>query len=511
MGTLNTGRITRISHGAGSGYEAAFDSAGHGDWTVSEVLGWFHTANVLNDRSVDPRFGYEADARSDLSASAQPTFDGRTQSSTAPRSVTVRPGGVRYVRRTNVEDSALTLEADTASDENQAAKIADGPSAEQIRSWTDASVILESSASGTVTIDSVDVQSDAQLFEGSFRRVTLVLVHRNAEMNLNRDGPKVQSAPLRYSAEWKAEKTYEPSTVHYDNGDILISDTTDSKVFFTTGAEPDEMQAARFAVPEGSGTQLAKVEVPLYFRSQFGGNDLPDDAPRDFRFHIWANSSGEPGTELYSFEASDTRSFRAVFQNDTEIRRMTVELDSIQSDLPALPDTVWVGVSEVGDDENYLVLAPSPYRSDFDGQHTSVIDIDTSGVDWQYVDELALQNGTQLIGSTLPYRAEFLVPTATGETRAELGEVPQRFELGANYPNPFNPRTQIPYELPAASDVSLTVYDALGRKTAVLVDGFQPPGRYTVTVDAGTWASGIYVYVLRAGERVRTGKMMLLK
>jgi hypothetical protein len=55
------------------------------------------------------------------------------------------------------------------------------------------------------------------------------------------------------------------------------------------------------------------------------------------------------------------------------------------------------------------------------------------------------------------------------------------------------------------------VYDLLGREVAVLVDGMQAAGAYTVTFDASTLASGVYVYTLRAGDRVVTKKMLLMK
>ena len=91
------------------------------------------------------------------------------------------------------------------------------------------------------------------------------------------------------------------------------------------------------------------------------------------------------------------------------------------------------------------------------------------------------------------------------------GTVPAAFVLAQNYPNPFNPTTIIGYQLPAASDVKLTVFDLLGRQVAVLVNERQSPGNYEVKFSAAGLASGVYLYRLTTGEGVQTRKMLVLK
>lgn len=85
------------------------------------------------------------------------------------------------------------------------------------------------------------------------------------------------------------------------------------------------------------------------------------------------------------------------------------------------------------------------------------------------------------------------------------------FVLNNNYPNPFNPTTIISYQLPAGSQVTLTVYDILGQRVAVLVDGVQGPGTHKAVFNGSRFASGVYFYRLVAGNRVATRKMVLLK
>ena len=85
------------------------------------------------------------------------------------------------------------------------------------------------------------------------------------------------------------------------------------------------------------------------------------------------------------------------------------------------------------------------------------------------------------------------------------------FILSQNYPNPFNPTTNIKYSIPKQSYVTLKVYDVLGNEVVTLVNGVKRIGNFEVTWYANNLASGIYFYQLKAGEFVKTKKMILLK
>ena len=98
---------------------------------------------------------------------------------------------------------------------------------------------------------------------------------------------------------------------------------------------------------------------------------------------------------------------------------------------------------------------------------------------------------------------------------------PDKTQLFANYPNPFNPETWIPYELADASDVMITIYDANGRIVRELRIGHQSAGYYTSKVRAAYWngrnsvgekvSSGVYFYQLTAGDHSYLRKMVILK
>ncbi len=91
---------------------------------------------------------------------------------------------------------------------------------------------------------------------------------------------------------------------------------------------------------------------------------------------------------------------------------------------------------------------------------------------------------------------------------------PEKFELFQNFPNPFNPRTTISYQLSADSRVSLKVYEILGREVATLVDANQLAGYHQELFDAGRHSSGVYIYRIlytdQSGKQASARKTMLL-
>ncbi|TVR35774.1 MAG: T9SS C-terminal target domain-containing protein, partial [Balneolaceae bacterium] len=90
-------------------------------------------------------------------------------------------------------------------------------------------------------------------------------------------------------------------------------------------------------------------------------------------------------------------------------------------------------------------------------------------------------------------------------------ELPSEVKLEQNFPNPFNPVTVINFALPSRTDVTLSVYDAIGRRVATLVDEQLNPGMHTVTFDGSQLSSGVYLYRLNAGGVSMVLKMTLIK
>jgi len=93
----------------------------------------------------------------------------------------------------------------------------------------------------------------------------------------------------------------------------------------------------------------------------------------------------------------------------------------------------------------------------------------------------------------------------------EIGGIPSSFALEQNFPNPFNPTTNIEFQVPQRSHVSLKVSDVLGREVADLVSEELSPGKYRATLDGATLPSGAYFYHLQAGVFSATKRLMLVK
>ncbi|MDZ7657972.1 T9SS type A sorting domain-containing protein [Fodinibius sp.] len=96
-------------------------------------------------------------------------------------------------------------------------------------------------------------------------------------------------------------------------------------------------------------------------------------------------------------------------------------------------------------------------------------------------------------------------------TKATGGIQITEHNLLPNYPNPFNPETQIRYQVASQAQVTLEVYDVLGRKVRTLVDEPHAGGSYTVSFDGSNLSSGMYFIHLKAGQTVKLQKMTLIK
>jgi hypothetical protein len=103
------------------------------------------------------------------------------------------------------------------------------------------------------------------------------------------------------------------------------------------------------------------------------------------------------------------------------------------------------------------------------------------------------------------------VPTSIIDDLISQSDLPTVFELFQNYPNPFNPSTVISYALPASGEVSLILYDLLGREVKALVNGMMPAGKHEVEFNANNFSSGVYFYVLKTGGKQFTKKLVIMK
>jgi hypothetical protein len=90
-------------------------------------------------------------------------------------------------------------------------------------------------------------------------------------------------------------------------------------------------------------------------------------------------------------------------------------------------------------------------------------------------------------------------------------EIPATYALEQNHPNPFNPSTKIGFALPREGQAKLEIYNMLGQKVATVLDEHREPGYYTVTFDAASLPSGVYLYRLATSGGAFVRKMILMK
>jgi len=125
----------------------------------------------------------------------------------------------------------------------------------------------------------------------------------------------------------------------------------------------------------------------------------------------------------------------------------------------------------------------------------------TREFDWQVEGDVKCHYQDNLLGATV-------FPTSVAST----GDIPKKFALEQNYPNPFNPSTAIRFDLPVSTPVSMTVYDALGRKVAQLINGDRmQAGTHEVEFNPQDLASGLYFYRIQAGSYSAVRKLVLLR
>ena len=92
-----------------------------------------------------------------------------------------------------------------------------------------------------------------------------------------------------------------------------------------------------------------------------------------------------------------------------------------------------------------------------------------------------------------------------------IDNLPKEFYLVHNYPNPFNASTKISYELAQTGEITIDIYDILGRKVETLINRTQPAGKYSLVWNALGLPSGVYFYKLQAGDFSVSQKCPLLK
>jgi DNA-binding beta-propeller fold protein YncE len=190
-----------------------------------------------------------------------------------------------------------------------------------------------------------------------------------------------------------------------------------------------------------------------------------------------------------------------------------------------------VTLAENGAFAGHLFVGYAPNRAKFysieeEGGWVSLLTIDTATLQTRAHQQLFQPSGDAApVFAHDPYADEFYIsefnyavlrhydldPSTITKVAAGANEQPLRFTLAQNYPNPFNSRTVIRYSLVAATTLNVRIYDSIGREVAVLMDGQQPAGEYSLAWDCSAVPSGSYFYRLSTPTSVKTRAMQVLK
>jgi hypothetical protein len=167
--------------------------------------------------------------------------------------------------------------------------------------------------------------------------------------------------------------------------------------------------------------------------------------------------------------------------------------------------------------EKIVFLTPDEYKINDFSTHIQILTDFVEG-------DLIMPNAgdTIFVFTNIPLSVDdvYQFTTLKNDIILEVGEsiVEKSYVLFQNYPNPFNPSTTIKYEIPvidaqlaSTANVSLKIYDILGRELTTLVDEIQKPGEYSVSFDASNYSSGIYFYRLQTPNNQVVKKMILLR
>lgn len=445
--------------------------------TLGDIILDFHTANFLNDTSLDTRLGYASSAYQNIGVSSTRLIDGSFTASTPETRVELRSGAFQYLTWENVSDFRFGFDAVAQTQRNA------------VRAQA---ILID--LNGSASVVPLVTGASPALMTGNFATVTVVLASTVPDVD-------ALNVAATYNASW-AGTAIPVANQSYDSGSI--SSTNGQEGFF--GIAPDWVQAVRFSKPEGQ--VLNRLGFAPFFQNQFTQNGNLIGSPgeaRDLRviFYEEANN-GQPGDILFEMTVDDPRLFFFVENLNLDFFSFDVRSDPA---FQTLPETFFVGIGNTGNDSNELVMGVSPYT----GPEVSYLFATIAGTTGWFPLQGLQAGGQSFSNRVIPIRAQFIEPSLTNVSNERPPSLPTDATLHPNYPNPFNPTTTIRFDLSEATPVRLAVYDLLGRERLVLINTFVSSGSHTVELDASDWESGTYFYMLQTPRQHLKRSLVLVK
>ncbi len=483
--------------------------------TTADIVTDFHATNFVNDAGVDAKYAYKSPFRQGLRAVPTMIVDTEIDPAPSETTVNVSSGAVDYLTWENATN--LELEIQDFEDAGGGgggggggtdARIAAGASN---RSHLSLRLFTETDAGAKQLVD-LDPETQTHTVSGEYARVTLIVANTRVSASSS-----AASIKLDITGNWGGI-AFDVTTVAYETGQ------NQDRVFLA--GDSTDVMAQLYDVPDKA--RLAAVFVAPLYDNQYSNSTVPDGEPRDFTLKVWGvGDDGFPGDELYSMDVDESPNASHIDFFSGTYSFLRVNLPADEEALSTLPERVFIGLANKGDDNNYLspTLARSPVQDTLTYLYATIRNRDGELVEgWRAMAALRLcrkDGGEQcdpnddedgwlsLAGQVFPIRARFLTSLTTSTD--DPVELPSDVRLAQNYPNPFNPSTSISWTQPVSDQVRLSVYNLLGQNMTTLLDGLRPAGEHEVQLDASGWASGVYVYVLKTGAHTLTRHMVLLK
>ena len=233
-----------------------------------------------------------------------------------------------------------------------------------------------------------------------------------------RDGIRVMDM-----AECQAGQTVRPGEqCTYPVARRALSVSDDTTVVYDTGQNPaggfypgaaGNIMAQRYEVPPGA--RPISVSVAPVYDNQLQRSPVPDGAPRDFTLKIWnVDGDGLPGDELYSMDVEEASNAMHITRNST-YSFLQVDFPANEEALAALPDLIFIGLTDKGADRNYLVFATSGREDTAPDDAAYSYETINSNTRWRRLADITI-NGQSLRDQVFPIRPRFLtLPGAVSE------------------------------------------------------------------------------------------------
>lgn len=454
LGFENSGALTQNPQSGRTGIETTFSNL-EAPFTFDEFLVNWGVANLINDKELDGIIGYEHPFLSNQRVIVD-FEDPNISSKTYP----IENGAIDYIGFQQGENFEITVSTDN-------------PATGEIRvvTKTENSIEVHSLNSG-VTFSTPSGEVYDQLY------VMMV--------NTATDG----SAPLNFTVSVSGELSYNLST---------LSTYSENPKFYWPVPYDNASGVGRYGFSNkytaGFDALIHSLELFIVSGQGSEGEQIGVKGEGTLRIAAYTDQGGAPGEAL----AADS-----------------IDFSDIGTGWQTFNVTDWDVVFEQGETFHivYELIVPTINR-------------DVNSIPLRLDDGTGIQNVTHVV--TAPDEFELMfTDTETGgqhgvwnnlilaeyvvtDTEKPGFTQPRKFELSQNYPNPFNPNTNINFNIPEATDVQLSVYNALGQKVATLVNSKMSAGSHSVSWNAQNMASGLYIYQIRAGDFTQTRKMVLMK